>query len=154
MASSDSVNAPGSDALRAFTDSSMLVAAALSETGAAYAVFDFVREGKVVLFASPYALDEAERSLYRKNPGGLRAFWELRDQLQLVDPTQEHIDEVAQTVEPKDAAIVAGAIAARARYLMTHDHRHLLNEAESIRRLYGVEVVEPSTVLFLVRGLP
>ena len=41
MASSDDlVDVPASEGLRAFADSSMLVAAALSETGAAYAVFD------------------------------------------------------------------------------------------------------------------
>jgi predicted nucleic acid-binding protein len=126
MASSDDPSQESADGwLRAFTDSSVLVAAALSESGAAYAVFDFAREGHIVLFASQYALDEAERNLYRKNPGGLRAFWELRNRLRLVDPSSELIAEVAQSVEPKDAAIVAGAVEANAHFLMTHDHRHL-----------------------------
>jgi predicted nucleic acid-binding protein len=129
--------------IRAFTDSSMLFTASISGSGPALSVFRVAQRGRLVLFASPYALGEAERSLYRKNPGGPRAFWELRDQLSLVDPSPELTDQVAREIEAKDAAIVAGAIVARASYLVTYDRRHLLSKAEQIRQWYGIETIMP-----------
>jgi predicted nucleic acid-binding protein len=126
---------------RAFTDASMLMAAALSETGTAYDLFGAARRGAVVLAASAYALGETERNLYRKAPRGLRAFWELRTLLTIVDPAPELVAEVANHVEAKDAAIVAGAVAAGAAYLVTYDRRHLLSQADLIRQRWQIETV-------------
>jgi predicted nucleic acid-binding protein len=143
----DVSDATPDDPVRAFTDSSMLFTAAISGSGPALSVFQVARRGRLVLFASPYVVDETERNLYHKNRRGLHAFRDLRDLLHLVDPVQNLIDEVAQAIEAKDAAIVAGAIAAQAHYLMTYDRRHLLSQAELIRRLYQIETVPPGTAL-------
>src|SRR5438874_1483312 len=102
------------------------MAAALSESGTSHDLFAAARDGRLVLFASSYVLRETERNLYRKAPRGLRAFWDLRDQLELVDPTIEVVAEVAGHIESKDAPIVAAAIAAQADYLVSYDRRHLL----------------------------
>ena len=132
---------------RAFTDASVLMAASLSETGTAYDLFEAARHGSVVLVASAYALGETERNLYRKAPRGLRAFWELRTLLTIVDPPAELVEAVASDVEPKDAAIVAGAVAAGAMYLVTYDRRHLLSQADMIRQRYQIETLTPGETL-------
>ena len=58
--------------------------------------------------------------------------------------------EVAQQIEPKDAPVVAGAIVAGTTYLVSYDRRHLLNEADSIRQAYGIEVVTPDYLIALI----
>jgi predicted nucleic acid-binding protein len=92
-------------------------------------------------------LREVERNPNRKAPRGLNALWERRDQLGSIDPLPSLIDDVARHVEPKDAPIVAAAVAAQADYLVTYDRRHLLSQAEVIRQHYGVEVIEPAVLL-------
>jgi hypothetical protein len=68
----DPVGAAPDEVPRAFTDASVLMAAALSETGTAYELFEAARRGVIALVASVYAPGETERSLYRKAPRGLR----------------------------------------------------------------------------------
>lgn len=143
----DDSDAISDEPIRAFTDSSMLFTASISASGPALSVFRVAKRGRLMLFASPYVVDETERNLYHKNRRGLHAFRDLHDLLHLVDPAQEMIDQVAQAIEPKDAAVVAGAIVAQAQYLMTYDRRHLLSQVELIRRLYQVEIVLPGTAL-------
>ena len=55
-------------------------------------------------------------------------------------------------IELKDAAIVAGAIAARAAYLVSYDRRHLLSQAEVIHRLYELAVVTPEAAIAALGG--
>lgn len=133
--------------LRALIDSSVLMAAVLSETGAAYDLLEAGREGRVALFASLYVLQEVERNLNRKAPRGLAAFWERRDQLALVEPPVDLIVTVARSVELKDAPVVAAALEARADYLATYDRRHLLAHTDLIRQQFQVETVEPAVLM-------
>ena len=65
----------------------------------------------------------------------------------MIDPPPSLIDDIAKNVEPKDAPIVAAAVAAQADYLVTYDRHHLLSQAEVIRRHYGIEVVVPAVML-------
>jgi predicted nucleic acid-binding protein len=101
----------------------------------------------VRLVVSQDVLDEAERNLYRKAPQALRTFWAQREQFEKVAPTDDLVADVARLIESKDAPVVAGAITAGVTYLVTYDRRHLLNEAELIRREYRIEVVTPDHVV-------
>ena len=144
---SDPVDVPLNILPRAFVDSSSVMAACLSSTGAAYDLLEAGQRGQVALIVSQHVLLETERNLYRKAPHGLREFWERRNQFELVNPTPELVDEIALHIEPKDAPIVAAAIAARSDYLVTYDRRHLLSHAALIRHLYQIETVEPAVLL-------
>jgi predicted nucleic acid-binding protein len=147
VATGDEAGVTPDDLPRAFVDSSALMAATLSATGAAYDLLEAGQQGRIALVVSPYVLREVERNLNRKAPRGLNALWERRDQLGSIDPLPSLIDDVARHVEPKDAPIVAAAVAAQADYLVTYDRRHLLSQAEVIRQHYGVEVIEPAVLL-------
>ncbi|MGE3271962.1 MAG: PIN domain-containing protein [Chloroflexota bacterium] len=131
----------------AFLDASVLMAAALSESGHAHDLFGAAQRSGLALCTSTFALKETERNLYRKAPRGLRAFWDLQSQMMIIDPTPELVVQVAVDIEPKDAAIVAGAVAARTRFLVTYDRRHLLAEAELIRQRYHIETLTPGELL-------
>lgn len=149
MAGADDSPSLPVDLPRALTDSSTLIAACLSARGSAHEVLDAGESGHVQLIVSAYILAETERSLYRKAPHGLRAFWDHRAHLLVVNPPPELVADVADSVESKDAPIVAAAIAAQATFLLTYDRRHLLSHADTVRRTFGVEVIEPAA--FLVR---
>lgn len=138
---------------RAFVDSSVLMAGALSASGSARDLLLAGVRGEVHLLASPLVLLETERNLARKAPAGLPAFYEFRALLEgnLVDPSRELVVEVARHIEPKDAPIVAAAHVARAAYLATYDRRHLLRQADLIRQVYSIETVTPDVVVSALR---
>lgn len=131
----------------AFLDASVLIPAAISPRGSSRDLIEAGERGQVRLIVSQDVLDEAERNLYRKAPQALRTFWAQRDQFERVAPTNDLVADVARLIELKDAPVVAGAIAAGVTYLVTYDRRHLLNEAELIRREYGIDVVTPDHVV-------
>lgn len=129
-----------------FVDSSVLFAASLSPRGYAR---DLLRAGirrDITLYA---LLDEIERNLARKAPAGLIGLRELieSDVLQIIEPEAATVREIASVFEPKDAAIIAGAAAARAHFLATFDRKHLLTEAERIQSRFGIVVCVPESVL-------
>ncbi|MGH2442196.1 MAG: hypothetical protein ACRDFX_03410 [Chloroflexota bacterium] len=65
----------------------------------------------------------------------------------IVRPSKSQILEVANTVELKDAPIVAAAVEAKAEYLATYDRRHLLRVADRIHGTFGIKVATPSQIL-------
>jgi len=135
---------------RAIIDASVLIPAAISARGTSRDLLNAGSRGLIVLLVSQDVLNEVERNLYRKAPRAVRAFWEQRDHLVLVELMDEQVAEVARFIEPKDAHVVAGAILARADFLVSFDRRHLLGEADLIRRTYGIEVVTPDFVTALL----
>ena len=151
----DAVGVTRSELPRAFIDASALMAASLSATGSARDLFADELRGRVELVASPLVLRETERNLYRKAPHGLCTFRELSARLAepRVEPPPELVVEVAHHIDLKDAPIVAGAVAARAGYLVTYDRRHLLSQAEPIQRLYQIEIVTPDVLLVRLANL-
>jgi len=106
------------------------------------------------MFVSEDVLDETERNLALKHPAGLAVVAELRDayEYQMAEPSPELIQEASEIIEPKDAPILAGALAAHAEYLVTHDKRHLLSQAGTIKSHFGISVTTPGDLLDLLRG--
>ena len=148
MASTGDASDSSADVLpSAFLDASVLIPAAISSRGSARDLVEAGQRGQVRLVVSQDVLDEAERNLNRKAPPALPTFWEQRDRFARVEPTSDLVVEVARPIEPKDAPVVAGAIAAGVEYLVTYYRRHLLSEAALIRREYGIEAVTPDHVV-------
>ena len=139
--------------LRAFVDASVLMPAAISSRGSSRDLIDAGARGQIELVVSQNVLAETERNLYRKLPDALRTFWAQRDRLAVVDPSYELVISVAEHIEPKDAPVVAGAIAADAEYLVSYDRRHLLGEADLIYQLYRIQVVTPDYLVARIANL-
>jgi predicted nucleic acid-binding protein len=114
-------------------------------------------DGWVQLVASTQVLDETRRDLARTSPGAV-AFFEMflkPEILESINPASSLVQHVAHQVEPKDAAIIAGAIASECPAIATFDRRHLLAEAESIHREWAIRVEMPGDILqrlSLLRG--
>ena len=137
--------------LSAFADSSALFAAAVSATGAARELIARGIRGEIRVFLSEWVLEETQRNLSAKRPSALPALQRLRDDLpeELIDPPKSLVVRVAKVIEPKDAPIVAAAMAAKAQYLATYDRKHLLSQRDTIKAHFGIEVVLPDELLRL-----
>jgi predicted nucleic acid-binding protein len=135
--------------VRVFLDSSVLMAAAISQRGRAHDLLLAGLSRHLDLYLSTDVLDETERNLVRKAPRGLPAYHRFRNALSLriVDPPADLVRRVAGMVEPKDAPIVAGAIEAQAQYLATYDRRHLLGHRGTIQAQFGLVVATPDEIL-------
>ncbi len=68
-----------------------------------------------------------------------------------VDPSESFVREVARSVEPKDAPIVAAAVQAQADFLATWDRKHLLSQKEQIEAAFPITIVTPDRVLEVIR---
>ncbi|TAK33909.1 MAG: PIN domain-containing protein [Chloroflexota bacterium] len=132
-----------------FVDSTVLIAAAISDHGRARdLILDGLR-GQCQLHLSTLVLQETERNLAKKQPRALPAFEVFQATLlaAIIDPAPALVLEVAEVVNPKDAPIVAAAIAAQATYLATYDRKHLLGKKDEINTSFGLLVAIPDDVL-------
>ena len=135
-----------------FIDSSVLFSAALSPKGSANDLIHAGIHGEIDLVISSFVLAETERNLSAKAARGLGGFHAFRDSgvLRVTEPTRALVLHVAQHIEPKDAAIVAGALAAGALILASYDQKHLLAHAPTILERFGISVMTPANALALL----
>jgi predicted nucleic acid-binding protein len=132
-----------------FLDSSVLYAAAFSDTGPARWLLMKGFAGHITLCISDLVLEETKRNLAKNAPLALPYFTIIADLLaaSVTRPTKAEVLRAAQIVHFKDAAIVAAAAKGKAEYLATHDVKHLVNHAREIEQAYGITVLTPAEVL-------
>jgi len=140
---------PIEPASKLFIDSSVLIAAAISPRGSARDLIIAGLSGGLTLVLSALIFEETERNLAKKYPRALPMLEILRTAWEgtLVEPDPALIRQVGKVVALKDAPIVAGALAARATWLVTYDRRHLLRQKDPIRTMFGITVATPDEVL-------
>ena len=83
---------------RVFVDSSVLIAASYSASGASREIMRQAIGGQITLLVSDLVLEETERNLARKVPAALPAFRRFLDMLpsEMVRPTGEQVLGAAQ----------------------------------------------------------
>lgn len=142
---SSSSNERSSSSNRIFIDSSVLIAAAISPKGSARDLILASFHNKFEIIISDLVLEETERNLAKKAPKALSALRYFLETLnpKVVSPEKSLILKVAKTVEVKDAPIVAGAISAKADYLASFDHKHLLQHRQEIEINFKVKILTP-----------
>ena len=131
---------------KAFIDSSVLIAAAISPSGSARDLImkSFREEIKVII--SDLVLEETKRNLTNKAPKALPALQLFLEVLnpEVVSPSKILVLKVSKVIALKDAPIVAGAVTSRADYLVTYDKKHLLQHKKEIETNFKIQVVTPS----------
>ena len=137
---------------KVFIDSSVFFAAAYSTTGSAHDLLQASLQGRVTLVLSALVLAETERNILENAPTAHPAFIRFQQSLvyQLSQPSQRLMTHTAKVVARKDAAIVAGARAARAHWLASYDRRHLLTKRAEIQAAFGITVATPEEILRLL----
>lgn len=134
--------------IRAFIDSSVLIAASYSPTGASREIIRQAIRGSLSLVVSNLVLEETARNLAIKAPEALPAFQQLLDAVpyERARPTKRQVLKAAQYTAPKDAAIVAAAQSAQVDYLISLDRRHLVGVPE-VAQHSGLKIVLPQELL-------
>lgn len=130
---------------KVFIDSSVLVAAAISSKGTAREILEQGFSKMIAVYISNDVLDETERNLKIKSPKSLSYFNKFRDSFvaKLLNPSKRKILKAMEFIKAKDAPIVAGAVTAKADYLVTYDRKHLLQHKQEIEKNFKVKVVTP-----------
>jgi len=132
-----------------FIDSSVLIAASISSTGSARDLIISSINNKFKIVVSDLVLEETVRNLTNKAPKALPALQLFLEALnpEVVSPSKSLVMKVSRIIELKDAPIVAGAIAAKAEYLVSFDRKHLLQKNKEIKTNLKVKVVTPDEFL-------
>lgn len=134
---------------RVFVDSSVLIAAAISPTGSARDLIMSSLRKKVKIILSDLVLEETERNLANKAPQALPALKLFLEVLnpEVVIPTRSMIAKAEEIIDVKDAPVIAGAVQAKADYLVSFDRKHLLNHKEEIEAYFKINVATPNEVI-------
>jgi len=118
-------------------DANVLFSAAITPEGRTRAIFELAdqSERRVTLLVTGYVLREARTNLERKSPSHLPELDALMEDVTIVgEPSARLVEQLAPLVpDPRDAPILAGAVAGEAQLLVTGNEKHF-------RELYGKEV--------------
>jgi uncharacterized protein len=133
--------------MRVFLDANVLFSAAYLPESRTAAIFQLAGAGYCTLVSSAFAVDEARRNLNLKRPGGLAQLESLlRDLVLSPEPTPDQLAwALAQGIAEKDAPILAAAVRAGARLLVTGDKTHF--GAFFGQTLGGVSILPPGDAL-------
>ena len=140
---------------RIFADASVLVAGAGSRTGASRAVLVMAEIGLYRLVVSRQVLDEAERNLRKKLPAALPVFAELMMAINpevVPDSGLEEVIRWQSVIEPKDAPILAAAVAASPDRFLTLDVKDFI-EPTHVAEKSGLRIETPAEFVQAVRAL-
>jgi predicted nucleic acid-binding protein len=112
--------------MRGFLDANILFSAAYRDRSELLVFFDLARAGVVELCASAFAIEEGRRNIALKRPDRLATYECLIACLALAPPPAgEHLAIAEEAgLPPKDAPILAAALAADADVLVTGDRTH------------------------------
>ncbi|PIU91895.1 MAG: DNA-binding protein [Anaerolineae bacterium CG_4_9_14_0_8_um_filter_58_9] len=137
-----------------FLDSSVVVAGAISTSGAANALFMLAVAEKISITISEQVIIESERALALKSPRSLPYY---RDLLRMAKPRIVRIpapSEVAKYLsiiaDPTDAPILAAAVKAGSDYLVTLNRKHFLTDPK-VAEKSGLRIGTPGDALAWVR---
>ncbi len=115
---------------KVFIDSSVLIAASISPKGSARDLIIKALRNEFKVIVSDLVIEETQRNLKNKAPQALPALQLFLESLnpEVETPTKSQIVKVSKIIELKDAPIVAGAIKAKADFLVSFDRKHILQQ--------------------------
>ncbi len=140
--------------LRALPDTSVIISALNSTTGASAAILDFARRNQLVLITTSYIISETEEVIRRKFPKLQPLFQKLKGGQFLViaeDPTLATVKQAALMIsDPKDAPILAAAITHQVDYLVTLDRKDFIDD-KKVAQKSRIKIVTPATLIKLLK---
>ena len=115
---------------KVFLDSSVLVAASASKTGASAFILGCCRLKKISGYVSLDTIGEARKNVNLKlkkiNKERFVYFLRFASLILAPQPSAEEIAQCEQVINPKDAPILAAALKSSASFLITLDKKHFL----------------------------
>jgi putative PIN family toxin of toxin-antitoxin system len=140
--------------IKAFIDTSVLIAGVASLTGASAAVLDLCEAESIQMVISRQVLVEADRNFSAKLPGLVNQFRQfIRNlaPLMVEDPPAAAVERSASLIDRKDAAILAAAIESKVEFLITLDKKHFLKQ--KVLRNIPIQICTPSDFLRIFERL-
>jgi len=132
--------------MKVFLDSSVLVAASASKTGASAFVLGYCRRKKVLGYTSLDALGEAKKNVVLKleplSQNRFAFFLKHANILLVEDPSVEETAKCEKVINAKDAPILAAAVKSPASFLLTLDRKHFL-KPEVMAFAKSLEILTP-----------
>ena len=124
-------------------DADVLIAGLLSRTGASHAILVLGEVGLLRIVLPEAAVEEVRRNLAEKLPEAAPLFEEfLRAvSVEIHHPTPRDVARARERADPKDVPILAAAIGAGARLLVTHNVRHF-RSGEDVRNVRPRTLIE------------
>jgi predicted nucleic acid-binding protein len=126
-----------------------------SESGASRVILTLAEVGLVRPVVCPYILQEVERNLAKKLTDLLPLYHQLLDRLQpeqIADPSLAEVQRWATVIAPKDAPVLAAAVAAKPHRLITLDTRDFLTDPQ-VADQSGLVICTPGEFIQQVRTL-
>ena len=112
-----------------FLDASCLVAAVLSPTGGSFRLLQECSRREIHLVTNRYVFEEVQAVLGRKYPYHLLRFEQILAWSQMEiqqDPSAKQVAQYLSVIDSEDAPILAGAMRARAQFLITLDRKDFM----------------------------
>lgn len=117
--------------IKVFLDSSVLVAACGSKTGASAFVLGYCRKGKIQGFVSVEAVGEAKKNVLLKfgeiEKKRLLYYLKMANLFIVPSSSAEEIARCEKVINSKDAPILASAIKSSADFLLSLDKKHFFD---------------------------
>jgi predicted nucleic acid-binding protein len=138
---------------RIFLDSSVLIAACGSMNGASHTVIVMAEIGLFKVLISKQVLEECERNISKKMIAALPIFRQILMIINLEitpDPLPQDIDKYKLIIEPKDAPILASAIAANADRILSLNTKDF---NETVSSQCGLMIQTPSQFIQEIRSI-
>ena len=139
---------------RVFLDTSALIAGLVSPRGASNLILSLAEAAVITLVVSEEVLVEAERNLRARLPRAIPAYQRFLAAcpIEKADPPDAaEVAAAAEIIHPKDAPILAAAMALRVDYLVTLDRKHFLDDPEVAHRS-GLRIGTPGDFLAWLRA--
>ena len=137
-----------------FLDSSVLMAGAISESGAAHVLLNLGESKDVVLTISELVLLECEHSMAKRSPSNLNALRRLikLSNLRIVEnPSKREVQANLNLInDVTDVPILLSAMKGKVDYLATHNRRHFLDDPTAAEKS-GLRIGTPGDVLAWLR---
>jgi predicted nucleic acid-binding protein len=133
---------------KVFIDSSVLVAACASFTGASAYILSQTKQKKIKSYISADVIGEAKKNVFlkldEKGKGRLDEYLNEIDFRIVSSPTPYEIAICEKYIFPKDAPILAAAIKTKCAYLITLDRKHFFQpQARSFAKSMGIAILTP-----------
>lgn len=131
-----------------FFDSSVLIAALLSETGASAKLIATCESGSLEGFISQDVLNEVLEVIKRKFPHFKQEFLQRIKVLTIVKAASKPKLKFAKNwiKDPNDVQILLGAKEAKADYLLTLDIKHFIKDKD-VSKKSGLKILTPGDFL-------
>lgn len=142
------------NAPRVFIDSSVLLAGLGSRKGASYAILVLSDLGFIRPVICPYVFDEVERNVLAKFPAYEDSYRRIQSEIEwevVTDPSADEVRRFVGIIAAKDAPVLAAAVNAAPKRLVTLDVRDFLKNPE-VARSSKILICTPGDLLKDVRA--